>query len=116
MNSNYVSANFNTSTIKFDQGQMTDISKRFEKIITTVESTMQHIDGVKNDSQAVWTGAAAEKFMSDCDQLMNKTKDLVQKMSTDKQNLDKAIEILRISQDKAKGLVSELSTNDTFIN
>lgn len=98
----------NENTIKFDPDKAASLSDSYKKISVSLENAAKQINGSLSETEAVWTGEAAESFVSELRELISKTQEISERISKNKNEIDSAIQILNVGNKKADEKVSEL--------
>lgn len=100
----------NDRTIKFDPDKAANLSDSYGKISVSLENAAKQINGPLSETEAVWTGEAAESFVSELKALISKTQEISETISKNKDEIDLAIQILNDGNEKSAKKVRELPT------
>ena len=98
----------NDRTIKFDTDKAASLSDSYGKISSSLENAAKQINGPLSETEAVWTGEAAESFVSELRELISKTQQISETISKNKNEIDSSIQILNVGNKKADEKVSEV--------
>lgn len=101
--------------VKFDPDKAAAVSEKLGRISSVVENSITQLEGPISETQSIWTGQAAESFLSELKKLMEKTHDIAEKVSLNKSQLDQAAQILNAGDEKTSADVGSLSESSTFI-
>ncbi len=104
----------NNGKIKLDKDKAAAFSSRLSKISAEIGRSAAQIEGPMTEARNVWIGQAAEAFFTELSALIKEVKEIGERVEQNRQQADRAVNILMAADNAETGKVSGLSAGGTF--